>query len=255
MRRSNVNHRFLLPGLLIAAAATAQIDVRPVTLPEGAGGFYPRFLAEDSAQPWLGWLTRRGEGFGYRMSAVGERASGTTMTVHGQDWFANWADFPVAARDPKGRLLLLTLEELGEGRFAYGIRGRLFPPDRKTSRTFWLHEDRSPTEHGFPALLPRKKGGFLSVWLDGRAHEKTGNQQIFAREVAADGTLGPEQLLDDRTCECCCTALVQAGDVVVAAWRDRRDDERRDIRIRRRLPDGTWEEAFDLHVDGWKTPG
>ncbi|HGY91824.1 MAG TPA: hypothetical protein ENK43_11700 [Planctomycetes bacterium] len=247
--------RFLSWSLLLAAAATAQIDVRPIPLPEGAGGFYPRFAARADGAPLLGWLTRNGEGFAYRVQTLGDVNEPSRIIARGEDWFANWADFPLAARDGSGRLLLLTLQELGEGRFAYGIRARFFPREGGAPKTSWLHDDLSPAEHGFPAVLPLGGGGFLAVWLDGRAHEKTGNQQLFARVIDANGAPGPEIRLDDRTCECCCTAIVSADGVAVAAWRDRRNDERRDIRIRRRLPDGTWEAPFDLHLDGWKTPG
>ncbi len=250
-----MNHRFLLPALVLVATATAQIEIRPVPWPDGAKGFYPRFAARTDGAPYLGWLTDTGDGFAYRAGAVGTPSKTSRILAQGTSWFANWADFPVAARDGQGRLLLLTLEAMGRGRFAYGIRARLFPEDEGGPKAFWLHEDKSPTEHGFPALLPRGDGGFLAIWLDGRAHEKTGNQRLFAREIGGDGTLGPETLLDDRTCECCCTALVQSDGVAVAAWRDRGDDERRDIRIRRLRADGTWEAPFDLHADGWKTPG
>jgi hypothetical protein len=71
-----------------------------------------------------------------------------------------------------------------------------------------------------------------------------------------DGKAAREELvLDGRVCECCQTsaALTREGPVVV--YRDRSEDELRDIAIVRLLPDGKWSAPRAVHADGWRLEG
>jgi hypothetical protein len=69
-----------------------------------------------------------------------------------------------------------------------------------------------------------------------------------------DGKTLQEWELDGRTCDCCQTsaALAAAGPVVV--YRDRSEEETRDIYITRRVA-GQWSEPVAVHHDGWKIAG
>jgi len=71
----------------------------------------------------------------------------------------------------------------------------------------------------------------------------------------ADGTLGPEQVVDSRVCECCQTDAVRttAGDVL-AVYRDRSPLEVRDIGIAR-LSGGDVGDPEILHADNWRIKG
>lgn len=179
-------------------------------------------------------------------------------------YFVNWADIPRAARLSSGALLAATLERLGDSTYAYGVRLTLEedgPPGRDLG---WLHEDRQPVEHGFVSLLPQPTGGALCVWLDGRAGGEVdhgsghgaGGMQLRARTLDAGGALGPEQLLDDLVCDCCPTdavALADGSSVVV--YRNRTEDEVRDIWTVRRAPDGSWSEPRPVYQDLWRIAG
>ena len=46
--------------------------------------------------------------------------------------------------------------------------------------------------------------------------------------IAANGTLGPELQIDNRTCECCKTAMTAISDGLIAVYRDRSDKEIRE---------------------------
>jgi hypothetical protein len=65
---------------------------------------------------------------------------------------------------------------------------------------------------------------------------------------------GPSVELDSRVCDCCQTAsaMTSAGPIVV--YRDRSDDEIRDIHIVRRAA-GDWTEPVPVAADGWKIAG
>ncbi len=81
-----------------------------------------------------------------------------------------------------------------------------------------------------------------------------GAMTLRARALAGDGTLGEEWLLDDRTCECCTTTLARTARGIVAAYRDRSQEEIRDI-YSTRFQDGSWSEPQAVHTDGWYLPG
>ena len=120
------------------------------------------------------------------------------------------------------------------------------------------HDDTSATEHGFASLLADGGGRALAFWLDGRATAGGGNQMLRHAEVTGAGGAGGAGggardvgALDERVCECCPTAaaMTELGPVLV--YRDRGEDEARDISIVRRV-DGAWTAPAPVHRDGWK---
>ncbi|MDG1985189.1 MAG: EamA family transporter [Planctomycetota bacterium] len=175
-------------------------------------------------------------------------------------YFVNWADVPRAARLSSGALLAATLERLGDSTYAYGVRLTLEedgPPGRDLG---WLHDDEQPVEHGFVSLLPLPTGGALGVWLDDRAggtgvgHGSGAGMQLLGRTIDAGGTRSPEVLLDRRVCDCCPTDAVALPDgSAVVVYRDRSEDETRDIWTVRRAADGEWSEPRPVYQDGWRT--
>ena len=59
--------------------------------------------------------------------------------------------------------------------------------------------------------------------------------------------------IDLRVCECCPTAAVVTAEGVVAAYRNRSDDEIRDIYVSR-YEHGRWSEPVAVHADNWRIP-
>lgn len=183
----------------------------------------------------------------------------------GRDFFVNWADFPSLIELQDGTWVVHWLEEVAEAPYAYHVMISLSRDRGATwSEPFSPHEDDSPTEHGFVSMVPWR-GGAVLIWLDGRkmagaeaagAHGgvDAGEMTLRATTMRPSGELGEDVLLDGRTCECCQTALVQAGDEVVAAYRDRSAEEIRNIGVVR-LAHGEWSEPAHVHDDGWRYPG
>ena len=180
--------------------------------------------------------------------------SGASTIASGDNWFVNWADVPSIASGPGGRVAAHWLERLGDGRYAYGVRISVSEDDGVTwSQPVWLHDDESPTEHGFVSLSFAQDGSLYAVWLDGRAMALSGGAMaIMGRRMGPDGRFGEEELIDGRTCECCPTALARSGDgSVLAAFRDRSEEEFRSITVARRTPSGWGEEPWTSD-DGWQ---
>lgn len=242
-------------ALILTAAQQGAAAVEPLPSPSAAGAS-PAWTraAADGAAPELQWLepeprlmsaARDGEGW-----SLAERA-------RGEKWFLNWADVPAAARDGAGRTMRTWLQSTGAGAYDYAVRFRFEDAARDLAAEGRLHDHDGGGEHGFVSLAPLPQGGFFAAWLDGRAHAETG-QQLRGRAIRADGSLGPELLLDERCCDCCPTAAVALPDgTVVVAWRDRSTDEIRDVSFARGLPEdpASWSAPRPVAMDGWRTPG
>jgi hypothetical protein len=69
--------------------------------------------------------------------------------------------------------------------------------------------------------------------------------------VALDGKLGPEVSIDNRVCECCQPAAVLTASGILAAYRDRTDQEIRDISVVR-FDGSKWSEPKNIFADQWK---
>ena len=256
-------------GLAGLEARSDSADWSPViqTLPTPA--------AIDSGQPQLttsnrgvilSWIERSGSRATLKFA---ERTpQGWTVprvVASGDDWFVNWADVPSVVRLADDSLAAHWLQKSGPDTYAYDVRLSYSRDDGKTwSRSFTPHHDGTKTEHGFASLFQMPDGGLGLAWLDGRAmkpestHDAHSAQDRGAMSVrfgTFDGAWKPtsEMPVDLRVCECCpTTAAVTSGGPIVA-FRNRSEDEIRDIYISR-LESGAWTEPMPVHNDGWKIP-
>lgn len=106
----------------------------------------------------------------------------------------------------------------------------------------------------------------LAVWLDGRntkgaegheaghGHGHGGAMTLRSVEFDEEGNLYEEAELDSRVCDCCQTdvALTDNGPVVV--YRDRSEEEIRDMAIVRKV-NGQWTAPQQVYEDQWKITG
>lgn len=224
--------------------------------PAGPGAMAPE-LTVGSSGVFLSWLEPFEEdgrrAYALRLARLdGETWGEAHEAVRGEGFFANWADRPaVVAAD--GELFTHWLEKLGDDTYAYGVQvARSSDGGGTWTRAGLLHDDASPTEHGFVSWVP-SPDGLHAFWLDGRAMVEGGPMELRSALIAGD--LPPSStLLDDRVCECCATdaALTSAGPVVV--YRDRDGEEVRDIGVIRASEDG-WSAPTVLADDGWRIEG
>lgn len=176
----------------------------------------------------------------------------------GTDWFVNWADYPMITEN-NGNLWSHVLKKSTAGTYSYDIKMNVKPK----GATDWitgleLHTDGTPTEHGFVSIVPYNNNFFVN-WLDGRNTEENkagerGAMTLRGGVVSATGKLLEEYELDDSTCDCCQTtsAITDNGPVVI--YRNRSDDEIRDISIVRQVK-GEWTLPKVIHEDDWQIKG
>ncbi|MGE3275345.1 MAG: sialidase family protein [Vicinamibacterales bacterium] len=214
----------------------------------------------------LSWIAQDGPRATLKFA---ERTAGgwtTPITVaSGEDWFVNWADVPSVVRLSTGDLAGHWLQKSGPDTYAYDVRVSWSTDNGATwAPSVTPHHDGTATEHGFASLYEAPNGGLGLVWLDGRgmtgadghdahAGNDAGAMSVRAATFDSDWTQTSESAVDVRVCECCPTAIAVTADGPIAAFRNRTDDEVRDIFVSR-LDGGTWSEPTAIHEDGWRIP-
>lgn len=163
--------------------------------------------------------------------------------------FVNWADFPSLLALDNGLMAAHWLQKSGPGTYSYDVRTAISTDGGAAwGEDVIPHRDGVEAEHGFVSLMP--EGDRVgAVWLDGRETVNGGPMTLRYATLDPQGA-GPERLLDESVCECCQTAGAIAADGPVVLYRDRTDDEIRDIYVVRRV-DGEWTEPAPVHADGW----
>lgn len=227
-------------------------DVSPLAT---AGAMAPNWAAGGGGGLLLSWL-EPAEGGGHRLRL--SRLDGGTWSepvtiAAGPAFFANWADFPAVAQAADGSLLAHWLERNGTETYAYSVQlARSADGGRSWRPLGVLHQDSSPTEHGFVSLLPQGDG-VRAFWLDGRALPGGGAMTLRTARVVGD-RIEAEEALDERVCDCCQTGAVLTATGPAVLFRDRSSGEVRDIAIVRRQGEG-WSPSRPVHTDGWRIPG
>ena len=235
--------------------ALAALD--SIASPAGPGSAEPNLAVGGDGRVYMTWLEPADSGYALRLASLSGNSWSTPTTIRaGRDFFVNWADFPSIEVLDRNRLAVHWLQRTGRGTYAYGVRVAQSTDGGKTwSKPVTPHRDTSPQEHGFVAMW-RERGALGTVWLDGRkfrheTHDASNEMMLMSTTIAANGRLGPEVTLDDRTCDCCqnTVAMTSAGPIV--AYRNRTTDEIRDIYVARRVG-GKWTAGVPVFDDNWK---
>jgi hypothetical protein len=178
--------------------------------------------------------------------------------IRGKDWFNNWADFPAIAEN-HGNILSSILQKSANGTYTYDIKLNLYNAENNTwKNNFILHNDGTQSEHGFASMLPWDDDQFFVTWLDGRetVGKGPGGGQMTLRGafITSEGKIVNDVELDPRICDCCQTSAAKTANTILVAYRDRSEEEIRDISVTR-LVDGSWTQPITIGNDNWKIPG
>ena len=234
---------------MIAAALLLIAQLTPVPAPAGAGSAEP-FLFATKHDVILSWLEENA----LRFSRYdGAHWSPAITVVKRDDLFVNWADFPSVIEDARGVLFAQWLQRSGAG-YSYDTWMATSADGGKSwSAPFLLNRDGKKNEHGFVSLVPLAKEGVGAAWLDSRnmpEGKEEGDMSLRYATVNARGAVANEVELDARACECCTTAMAMTASGPLIVYRDRSDDEVRDIAYVR-----PGSKPRLVHADGWKIGG
>lgn len=259
----------LLGVATIAAAAalpSAVVQSQPalpapqaVATPAAANSGQPQ-LSVSRRGVLLSWVERAGDVATLKFSERAAAGWTPARTIaSGKDWFVNWADVPSALRLPSGAIVAHWLQKSGPDTYAYDVRLSHSTDDGKTwSASYLPHHDGTKTEHGFASLFPMADG-FGLVWLDGRSmksgggHDGHGSGAMSVRFAQFDQSFAQvaDTAVDSKVCECCPTAAAVTAEGVIAAFRNRSDEEIRDNYVSRYV-NGKWTTPQAVFNDNWK---
>lgn len=195
--------------------------------------------------------------------------SQSATIISGDNWFSNWADFPAIAEN-EGSLLTSYLEKSANGTYTYDVKLNYKHRDSISwKKNFMLHNDGTKTEHGFVSIIPTYgMDEFFVTWLDGRntgesehtshsndAHAAVGAMTLRGARIDTLGNVIHSQELDARICDCCQTSAAMTVDGPIVVYRDRSEDEVRDISIVRWKGYESWTTPMPVYNDKWTIAG
>ena len=240
-------------------------NLKPLTSPADTGSAEPYLFTDKNGLVYLSWIEKRKGKNSLKFSMLNNKKWSEPLLISsGDNWFVNWADYPLLAANGAKNMVAHFLEKSEKGTYTYDVKLTTSSDQGKTwSDPKILHDDGKKAEHGFVSMIPYGDNFFIA-WLDGRnaameggegKHEgHHGQMTIRAGIVDKQGNKSGEWELDNRVCDCCQTsaAITTHGPIVV--YRDRSDDEIRDISIVRMI-NNQWTRPKTIFSDNWKIEG
>ncbi len=263
MRQSIFLTTSLLFFLLIACSEQSEQEV-VMQSPAQVGSELPRFTQTKNGDIFLSWVnTKQNTASLFYSKLTNNKWSEPQQIAQGNNWFVNWADYPALMINNE-LMAAHWLQKRDVGTYDYDIHMSLSVDGINWGSSFIPHKDGISAEHGFVSMLPIDIDHFFATWLDGRNTKSTGHDHsqmehngamsLRAGIFDAKGETIDEWELDHMTCDCCQTAAALTPNGPVVVYRDRTENEIRDIAITR-LVDGNWSEPMPVYNDLWQIAG
>lgn len=244
------------------------ITLIDIESPANTASSLPHLIKGDDGILYLSWVEELDSSqVVFKYSALQHDTwSVPEVIASGDNWFVNWADYPMLAIDTHGNKLAHFLAKSADDTYAYDVNMVIKPKDSiQWSSPIIPHKDNTPTEHGFVSMLPHKDAtGFTIAWLDGRntlsnnehehgKHQHKGAMTLRTAVIDLHGNISNEALLDNRICDCCQTGGVMTPQGSLFVYRDRSVDEVRDIAfISKKV---SWSDSKMVSNDLWTIAG
>jgi len=243
------------------------------TMPSAPGAADPDLVATSDGRLLLSWIDSvPGRRNALQFAAFGDQGhwqSGARTIVVGDALVPRWANAPhmtytadgalwvqwlQKARDPDGALDIM-LARSADGGFNWS------PPARVNTVT-------DAADRGFVALWPATRDSIGAAWLDSGPlpadaknasaampgmHDmpaSSGTTSLHAALFDRQLAVHAQAQVDARVCDCCQTDAVATPRGALLVYRDRSDDEVRDIQATR-FDGGRWTAPVPVHADHW----
>ena len=255
------NFIVLIFMIILISCSKQEVIIENIQFSFGENNVAPNLVSKDGNLT-LSWISSEEdqEAVLYYSQFTNENWKAPVRITSGSDWFVNWADFPANAIN-EDLILTSYLRKSASGTYTYDILLNLETlSGKKIKDNFLLNTDGIKAEHGFVSMIPSNNKGFFITWLDGRntvtntneAHHKA--MTIRFAEITSIGEIINETELDATTCDCCQTSIAMTNDGPIVVYRNRSEDEIRDIYITK-YRNGIWEHPIPVNNDGWKING
>lgn len=234
----------------------------------------PNLFVSETGEVYLTWVEYLNDTTDALQFSILEKENWSVpkTIATGSNWFVNWADFPSLVSYPDNGQTLAAhwLQKRTLGTYDYDVHiAQSLDAGKTWQPSFIPHRDSIAAEHGFVSMLPVSKEKVFATWLDGRntkgeGHDTGGHDDgghghhgaMTLRSAIFDkaGKLYQEAELDNRICDCCQTSAALTDKGFIVAYRDRSEDEIRDISIVRQV-NQEWTEPATVFADNWKIAG
>ena len=224
-------------------------DIEPLAATAQGNSGQPQLTSSDRGVI-LSWLEQTDTSATLRFSELVTGAWTPAKTVASSgDWFVTDADVPTVLRKRDGTLVATTYPSVDPAIEAYDLRLSYSRDEGATwSPPLTPHHDGTKSQHGFASLFEMADGALGMVWLDGRVQEA---MSVYFASFDAGWKQTAESSVNARVCECCPTSAAMTADGPLVAFRDRTNQEIRDIHVTR-IEQGKWTEAVPVHADKWR---
>lgn len=227
--------------------------------PAGPNSSLPRLFTNDEGETYLSWVEKSADKTTrLRYTSMDGKAWTEAQDIaSGKNWFVNWADFPSLIVSGE-QMTAHWLQKSDLGTYDYDVRVS-FSQDRgkQWSEPMVAHNDGMAAEHGFVSMLPLENGETFITWLDGRNTKNETEPKAMTLRAGifgADGSRLKEWELDNRVCDCCQTSAAMTEQGLVVVYRDRSENEIRDMSIVRLIGD-EWTQPMPIAIELWEIAG
>jgi hypothetical protein len=240
-----------------AAEPPFSLTLQPIAPPAQGTSSQPQLTASDRGVV-LSWMEQKGDLATLKFAELASAAwSPATTAAADKKWFISDADVPTVMRMSDGTLVAATYPLIDYQLEAYQLRLAYSKDEGKTwSKPIAPHHDKTKTQHGFASLFEMPDKSLGVVWLDGRDMElnkdkEAGAMDVYFASFDSSWKQTAESAVNARVCECCQTSAALTADGPIVAFRDRTQDDIRDIHVTR-VEQGKWTDAVSVHDDKWK---
>lgn len=254
-------------GLVSCSPKTENLETpsfQEIASPAGLNSAEPYLFNTAKGEIYLSWIEQSDSiNALHYAQLIDDQWTAPMLVASGSDWFVNWADYPQLAKN-NNNFIAHYLAKSGEGTYAYDILTTQSSDGINWTEGKLLNEDSLQAEHGFVSILPYQEN-FLLAWLDGRntvgndhedshGNSSSGAMTLRAAIIDVNGTKLEEWELDNRICDCCQTGGIITDNGPVIVYRDRSENEVRDMSIVRWVQ-GKWTKPSIIYKDNWKING
>ena len=229
----------------------------------------PNLSLDKKGSPILSWMRVDGETVYLEYARLESKQWSPPITVSsGRNWLINRADFPSVVQLTDSLWAAHWLVFTDPSIFAYDVFISLSRDGGKTwEEGFSPHTDGTISEHGFVSFFADESDVGV-VWLDGRnmlgGHANEAAQHVHSEGIdgmalrstkfTSMGLISEDQEIDDLVCDCCQTDISETPDGPILVFRNRTENEHRDIYFSRMI-NGQWSKSKPVAVDNWLIGG
>jgi len=249
-------------GIAFVAGCSGPPEASSISFPGAAGSAQPRLTSGPDGTTVLSWLEPDGRDRVLKFARLdGDHFGSPQEIVRNDNMFVNWADFPSVTPITDAVWFAHWLQKRPNSG-AYDVATAISTDGGSTwAGAEQMNEDEAIAEHGFSSVFSWG-GDIAAFWLDGRdlanwsfdnPDALLGTSLRLAR-YDATGDVARREIVDELVCDCCAPDVAMTSSGPIVAYRDRTEDEIRDIVVSR-FVGGAWSAPLDLGNEGWFIEG